>query len=71
MRLIHLIYLEHQGEEEEDWAYDEESAVEEVATNFFLERVLHFPNQASPQQVDEEVTSSEPREVNRIKTFLI
>ena len=40
MRLIHLIYLEHQGEEEEDWAYDEEPAVEEVDTNFLLERIF-------------------------------
>ena len=40
MRLIHLINLEHQGEEEEDWAYDEEPVDEEVATNFLLERVF-------------------------------
>ena len=43
MRLIHLIYLEYQGEDEEDWAFDEEPAVEEVAANFFLERVFIFP----------------------------
>ena len=43
MRLIHLIYFEHQGEDEEDWAYDEESAVEEVAANFFLKSVFIFP----------------------------
>ena len=43
MRLIHLIYLEHQGEDEEDWAFEEEPAVEEVAANFFLERVFIFP----------------------------
>ena len=43
MRLIHLIYFEHQGENEEDRAYDEEPAVEEVATNFFLERVFISP----------------------------
>ena len=30
--------LEHQGEDEEDWAYDEDPAPEEeVAANFFLE----------------------------------
>ena len=33
----YLIYLEHQGEDEEDWAYDEEPADEEVATNFYLD----------------------------------
>ena len=43
MRLIHLIYFEHQGEEEEDWAYEEEPAEEEVDANFLIERVLHFP----------------------------
>ena len=43
MRLTHLIYLEHQGEEEDDWAFEEEPAIEEVATNFFLERVFTFP----------------------------
>ena len=64
MRLIHLIYLEHQGEEEEDWAYDEEPAEEEVAANFYLDTVFIFPNQASPQQVGEEVTTSDSREVN-------
>ena len=68
--MIHLIYLEHQGEDEEDWAYDEEPGVEEVATNYLLEKFFHFPNQASPQQDGEDLTSSEPREVNRIKTFL-
>ena len=39
----YLIYLEHQGEDEEDWAYDEGPADEKVDTNFllstFLERV--------------------------------
>ena len=37
------IYFEHQGEDEEDWAYDEGPADEKVDTNFllstFLERV--------------------------------
>ena len=42
MRLIHLIYLEHQGEEEEDWVYEEEPAVEEVAGKVLLERVFIF-----------------------------
>ena len=82
MRLIHLmdvrknkdsffnIYFEHQGEDKADWAYEEEPAEEKVAVNFLLERVLHFPNQASPQQVGEEATSSEPREVNILDTFL-
>ena len=40
MRLIHLIYLEHQGEDEADWAFEEEPAEEEVAVIFFLERVF-------------------------------
>ena len=31
-----IIYLEHQGEDEEDWVYEEEPAVEEVATNFLM-----------------------------------
>ena len=66
MRLIHLIYLEHQGEDEEDWACDEEPAEEEVAAKFFLDTVFIFPKQASPQQVGEEVTSSELSEVNRL-----
>ena len=39
MRLIHLIYFEHQGEDEKDWAFEEEPAVEEVDTDFLLERV--------------------------------
>ena len=43
MRLIHLIYLEHQGEEEEDWAFEEESSVEEVDNNFLLEKVFISP----------------------------
>ena len=43
MRLIHLIYLEHQGEEEEDWAYEEEPAEDEVAANFFLDTVFISP----------------------------
>ena len=51
MRLIHLIYLEHQGEEEEDWAYDEEPAVEEVAANFFLERVFISPTRFPPRRM--------------------
>ena len=51
MRLIHLIYLEHQGEEEEDWAYEEEPAVEEVATNFFLERVFISPTRLPPSRM--------------------
>ena len=38
--IVHLIYLEHQGEDEEDWAFEEEPAVEEVATNFLLERIF-------------------------------
>ena len=61
MRLIHLIYFKHQGEDEEDRAFDEDPAPEEVAANFFL---FQFPNQASPQQVGEEVTTSDSREVN-------
>ena len=40
MRLIHLIYFVCQGEDVADWAYEEEPAVEEVATNFLLERVF-------------------------------
>ena len=62
-----IIYLEYQGEDEADWAYEEEPAEEEVAANFLLDRVFI---EASPQQVGEEVTSSEPREVTRIETSL-
>ena len=69
MRLNHLIYLEHQGQDEEDWAYEEEPADEEVDTNFSLKE-FSLPNQAFSQQVVEEVTSSELREVIRIETFL-
>ena len=59
---MRLIYFEHQ--DEEDWAYDEDPAPEEeVAANFFL-KGFQFPNQASPQQVGEEVTTSDSREVN-------
>ena len=31
---VFIIFFEHQGEDEEDWAYEEEPADEEVATNF-------------------------------------
>ena len=51
MRLIHLIYLEHQGEDEEDWAYDEEPAVEEVATNFLLKEFCTFPTRLPPSKL--------------------
>ena len=37
------IYFEHQGEDEADWAFEEEPAVEEVATNFLLERIFISP----------------------------
>ena len=36
------IYFEHQGEDEEDWAYDEEPADEEVAINI-SRHSFHFP----------------------------
>ena len=59
------IDFDHQGEDEADWAYEMEPADEEVASRqLFTWKSFHFPNQASPQQVVEEVTSSEPREVN-------
>ena len=32
------MYFEHQGEDEADWAYDEEPADDEVAANFFFKR---------------------------------
>ena len=51
MRLIHLIFLEHQGEEEEDWAYDEEPAVEEVATKFLLDTLFIFPTRLPPSKL--------------------
>ena len=47
MRLTLLIYLEHQGEEEEDWAYDEEPADEEVAVNFLM-KGCSFPQPGFP-----------------------
>ena len=37
------IYLEHQGEDAADWAYEEEPAEEEVAVNFFLKEFCTFP----------------------------
>ena len=37
------IYFEHQGEDEEDWAYDEEPAEEEVAVNFLMKEFCTFP----------------------------
>ena len=56
MLQTYLVHLEHQGEDEEDWAYDEEPAEEKVTAN--LKGFLFLP-----QQDGEHVTSSEPREV--------
>ena len=40
MLQTNMIYLEHQGEDEEDWAYDEGPADEKVDTNFLLFTLL-------------------------------
>ena len=41
------IYFEHQGEDEEDWAYEEEPADEEVA----VDTVFIFPIRLPPTRL--------------------
>ena len=51
MRLIHLIYFVRQGEDEADWAYEEEPAEKEVAVNFLLKEFCTFPTRLPPSKL--------------------